>query len=131
MFIKEYRVLIVRFQSCGLLITFLREQEQMIMLIIAYTSQPNGPNLQCICHKEAQIEQNHKIKKMQEKVNRKTNTRPGAESFRTIIKLEFKIKTEKILTSKKWKAITSLWLSKFVAYSALINSAKHCRAHDR
>jgi hypothetical protein len=92
-FIKEYRVLIVRFQSCGLLITLLREQEQMVMLIIAYTSQPRGSNLQFICHKEAQIEQNHQIEKMQEKVNRKTNTRPGAESFRTIIKLEFKIKT--------------------------------------
>ncbi len=67
MFTKEYRVLIARFHSYGLLITLLREQEQMIMLIVAYTSQPDGSDLQCICHKEAQIEQNHKNKKMQEK----------------------------------------------------------------
>jgi hypothetical protein len=62
-FTKEYRVLIARFHSYGLLITLLREQEQMIMLIVAYTSQPDGSDLQCICHKEAQIEQITKTRK--------------------------------------------------------------------
>ncbi len=104
MFLKEYRVLIVRFQSNGLLITSLREQEQMIMLIIIYTSQPDGSNLQCICHKEAQIEQNHKNKKMQERVNRKTNTGLVLDHNQIGVQNQNKL---------------------------TINSAKHCRAHDR